>query len=401
MNKFIIDNEILNKYAQVLVNFALGGGKGINEKETVYLGFENDALPLAKEVYKEILKAGSYPIYKMAHQDFQKIKYDIAQDHQLEFFPEKYYKALVDTIDHRMALIADKDPLLLKNVDPKKITKANKYRKKYKKWLDTKEDKGEMTWTLGLFATEGMAKEANLSLKEYWNQIIKACFLDHENPIKKWQQVFVDMNEILQKLNDLPIEKLHLEAEKTDLWITIGESRKWIGGSGRNIPSFEIFTSPDCRETRGHISFDLPLYRYGNIVEDIYLEFEDGKVTKVEAGKNQDLIEEITKQENADRIGEFSLTDKRFSRIDEFMANTLYDENFGGDWGNTHIALGASYHDTFDGDPQGISDTKWEKMGYNDSPEHVDIMATTQRKVTAILEDGSEQMIYKNGEFTI
>ncbi len=401
MTEYKPNPELLEKYAEVMINFALGSGKGIKEKQIIYFTFDTTAMPLAKEIYKKILQKDAYPMYKMVDEDFTEIKFDLAKDHQLEFFPDDYYKTLVDTMDHRIALIGERNPLLLQDVDPKKITMANKYRKKLRKWLNKKEDEGKYTWTLCLYGTQGMADQAGLSLEEYWQQIEKACYLDKNNPTKEWQRVFKQIEDIREKLNAMDIEKLHLVADNTDLWIKLGDKRVWNGGSGRNIPSFEIFTSPDWRGTNGKISFDLPLYRYGNIVKDIYLEFKDGKVTKVQAGDNENLIKEVVSQENADKIGEFSLTDRKFSRIDKFMAKTLYDENFGGEYGNTHIALGSSYHDTYDGDPQEMAEKDWEELGFNESPEHVDIMATTKREVTAVLKGGKEKIIYKDGEFTI
>ena len=71
--------------------------------------------------------------------------------------------------------------------------------------------------------------------------------------------------------------------------------------------------------------------------------------------------------ENADKVGEFSLTDRRFSRITRFMAETLYDENVGGPFGNTHIALGNSYHDCYAGDPAAVAPEEWERLGFNES----------------------------------
>ena len=105
--------------------------------------------------------------------------------------------------------------------------------------------------------------------------------------------------------------------------------------------------------------------------------------------------------ENADKIGEFSLTDKRLSRIDKFMAETLFDENISGPWGNTHIALGSAYHDSLDGNPAEISKAQWKKLGFNDSVIHTDIISATRRTVTAYLSDKSEKIIYRDGEFTL
>jgi aminopeptidase len=252
-----------------------------------------------------------------------------------------------------------------------------------------------------MYGTEGMAREAGLDVKDYWGQIKKACFLDDPDPLARWRSVFKRIQTVLTKLNELPIDKLHVEAHKTDLWITLGQKRQWLGGSGRNIPSFEIFTSPDWRGTSGKIYFDLPLYRYGNIIRDIRLEFKNGIIVKATAAKNEKLLVELIKQKNADRIGEFSLTDTDFSKITKFMADTLFDENFGGRFGNTHLAVGKSYHDTYAGNLGKMTGRDFKKLGFNDSVEHTDIIASSDRTVTAMLRDGTERVIYRRGHFTL
>ncbi len=395
------DSKILENYAKVLINFALNSGAGIKKGECVYITTDQIAIPLAVEVYKQILKSGGNPIKNIRDDRFTLAFLNKANDNQLDFFADKFSKGLVDQMDHYVSLFGDEDPHYLKDIEPSKIMRSGKAGKPMRDWMDEKENKGLFTWTLGLYGTEAMAKEAGLSLEEYWNQIIKACFLDLEDPLTEWKNVALQIETVRTKLNNLAIDKLHIEAEGTDLWITLGEQRQWIGGSGRNIPSFEIFTSPDWRGTEGHIKFDLPLYRYGNIIEDIYLEFKEGKVVKATAGKNEHVLTEMIATEGADMIGEYSLTDKKFSRIDKFMATTLFDENFGGEFGNTHLALGKSYHDTLAGDPSKLSKEEWTNLGFNDSSVHTDIISTTNRKVTAVLKDASEKVIYKDGEFTL
>ena len=84
------------------------------------------------------------------------------------------------------------------------------------------------------------------------------------------------------------------------------------------------------------------------------------------------------------------------------MATTLFDENTGGEFGNTHIALGNAYKDTFTGDMAAVKDEQWEEMGYNSCPKvHTDIISTTNRTVTASFRDGSQKFIYKNGQFVL
>jgi aminopeptidase len=200
----------------------------------------------------------------------------------------------------------------------------------------------------------------------------------------------------------LQIETLHIKGNDADLHIKIGEHRKWLSGGGKNIPSFEIFTSPDWRGTNGSIRFNQPLYYSGKRIAGVSLRFENGIVVESSATENQDALKEMIAQENADKVGEFSLTDKRHSRITKFMATTLFDENMGGEFGNTHIALGNAYKDTFTGDMATVPDEQWSEMGYNSCPKvHTDIISTTNRTVTAILRDGSEKTIYRNGQFEV
>jgi aminopeptidase len=398
---YIPSNTTLKKYADVLINFALNSGKGMKRDDVVYLVTPTASLPLAKAMYTAVLAGGGYPLLNIIDDEFKLLHIENGSEKQITFFPKNYYRGLADTIDHWVRILADDNPMLLKNSDPRKVILMNKSARPFRDWLDRKEDKGRFTWTLCLYGTEGMAKEAGMGARAYWGQIKKACFLDDHDPIERWRTVFSKTKAVLKKINSLPISRLHVEAKETDLWITLGQKRRWLGGSGRNIPSFEIFTSPDCRGTEGTIFFDLPLYRYGNIIKDIRLEFKNGIIVKASAGKNEKLLKELIKQKNADRIGEFSLTDTDFSKITKFMADTLFDENYGGRFGNTHLAVGKSYHDTYAGNIGNMTDKDFEKLGFNHSTEHTDIIATSDRTVTAVMNDGAEKVIYRKGHFTL
>ena len=179
-----------------------------------------------------------------------------------------------------------------------------------------------------------------------------------------------------------------------------GEQRQWIGISGHNIPSFELFLSPDWRGTKGIYYANLPSYRSGNYVEGVKLTFEKGEVAEVHAQTGEDFtVRQLAMDKGAKRIGEFSLTDKRFSRINMFMADTLFDENFGGKYGNCHIAVGASYTDTFAGDQAAMNPTLKRKLGFNESALHWDLVNTEPKTVTALLKTGQKTIIYENGLF--
>jgi aminopeptidase len=396
-----ITDVMLKKYADVLIRFALNSGHGLKRGEVVYCTVPDIAKPMYGALQASILEAGGIPMMHLLATGFQKQYFTLATKDQLTFFPQKYLKARVDLVDHYVGILADHDLTELKNVDPQKIFTAAEATKKVRDWQNDKEYAGKMTWTIALYGTPAMASAASLTLTEYWDQIIKACFLDLPDPIKRWQEVAAEQQRVIKILNSLPIEKLHLQADHIDLWISLGKHRQWVGGSGRNIPSFEIFTSPDWRGTSGHIAFNQPLYRYGNLVKGVELEFQNGRVIKASATKGNQLLQAMLKRPNADKIGEFSLTDARLSRITKFMANTLFDENIGQDYGNTHIAVGMSYRDAYDLDPRELTKTKMKLLGFNDSGEHTDIISTENRVVTALLTNGEERIIYADGKFLV
>jgi aminopeptidase len=399
---YVPNKEILDKYADLLVRFALNSGKGINKGETVFIQVPECAKPMLVSLRRAVLKAGGNPLIQFIPDDISREYYELANEEQLGFFPGKLLKGRVDEIDHSISIIADSDLHELEGIDPKKIMVGQKAFKPYMEWRDEKENQGKFTWTLALYATPAMAKEAGLSLEDYWNEIIKACYLDVADPIKKWKEITDEVGRVMTKLDSMKIEKLRVIAKDTDLVVGLGKGRKWMGGSGRNIPSFEVFISPDYRLTEGKIRFTEKLYRYGNLIENVYLEFKKGEVVVAKADKGEDVLKEmIATDEGSKRIGEFSLTDKRLSRISKFMAETLFDENVGQPNGNTHVALGKAYKDSYPGDPSKVTKEEWARLGYNESAIHTDIVATSNRKVIAYLPDGKEQVIYENGQFVI
>ena len=399
---------VLERYADVLINFALGGGKGIKKGDVVHLTAPEVSRPLVFALQRAILRAGGHMILNYRPDSDKEYNFDAAffehaQEHHLDFFPQDYFRGLVDQVDHTLFILGETNPHALKAVEPKKIMRRGIAMKPYRRMRTHKEHQGKLHWSLALWGTEAMAREAKLSHKAYWQEIIKACFLDHADPIKKWREVYQEIGAYTRKLNVLSpnIDKLHVEGADADLWITLGEKRKWLSGRGANVPSFEIFTSPDWRGTSGWIRFNQPLYRYGTLVTGIELWFKDGKVIRSKAKKGAAVLKEMIATEGANKVGEFSMTDKRHSRITKFMAETLFDENMGGPQGNSHIALGSAYADTYTGNVAKLTAKDKERLGYNVSSVHTDIITTTKRRVTAHLKNGKAVVLYDDGQFVL
>jgi aminopeptidase len=402
-------DTILQKYAQLLVHFGLQtrSGKKLKKGSVVQFDVPEVARPLYFHLQNEILKAGYHPLGLLIpsstkEYNFSEAFFTYANASQRTFFPADYHKARIDLIGGRIGIIASTLPDALKNVPPKQVSEKIQAQKKIKEWFFEKVDDGRLSWTLGLYGTDAIAKEAGMTLKAYWQQIIKACYLDSRDPLKEWTRINKEVQGTAKKLSALKIDSVHVTGPDVDLTIGLGANRAWRAGGGNNIPSYEVFTSPDYRRVNGTITFSQPLYnKFGTLITGITLTFKDGICTKAIAKTNEASLKEILKTPGANRLGEFSLTDARLSRITKFMAETLYDENVGGKYGNTHVAIGSAYRDCFQGKDKPTTAKGWDALGYNDSVVHEDIVSTTKRTVVATLTSGKEVTIYKDGQFCL
>jgi aminopeptidase len=398
----MLNDKELVKYADVLLWGLKVAKKGILKKnEIILLQYELPALKLAEVLYGKILDMGMHPIQRMSLTFGMEYNfYKKANEKQLTFWSPGE-KELYKNINGRILLRAPESLTHLKDIDPMKIGKVLVSRKPLRDILEKQEAKRLYSWTLCTLPTSEPARQAKMTLREYTDQIIKGCYLDKDDPASAWAGIHRNVIDIKKWLNSLKVKSFHIESENIDLTIIPGEKRKWAGVSGHNIPSFEVFLSPDWRGTEGTYFANLPSFRSGNYVEGVRITFAKGDAVKIEATSGEDFTKkQLSMDQGARRVGEFSLTDKRFSRIDRFMADTLFDENFGGKEGNCHVALGSSYTDTYNGDPVEMTAARKKKLGFNDSALHWDLVNTERKTVTAHLTNGKKMVIYEDGIFT-
>jgi len=399
----VLTTAELEKFADVLLWGLKTARKSKFKKgDIILIQYENPALPLAEILFKKIVAIGMHPVQRMGLTfGMEKSFFKEADDKQLVFIPPGE-KELYENVNGRIFLRAPESLTHLKDIDPARIGTVLVSRKPLKDILDKREEQGFYSWTLCTFPTHELAWQAKTTIRHYAAQIIKACYLDKENPVQEWESILNNVHGIKKWLNSLKIKTLHIEAKNIDLTITPGEKRKWSGVSGHNIPSFEIFFSPDWRGTEGTYYANLPSFRSGNYVKGIRLTFQKGAVVKIEADEGEQFaIKQLAMDKGASRIGEFSLTDRRFSRIDRFMADTLFDENFGGRHGNSHIAVGSSYTESYTGNQADMTKQLKEKLGFNDSALHWDLVNTERKTVTAHLTSGKRLVIYEDGQFKV
>lgn len=397
----IFTEKQLENYADTLI-WGLGAERKHHFKpgSVIILRVNLDAMPLAEVVHRKLLSHRvnvllRYQPNPVIEKDFYQLS-DKAQ----RTFINAGEKELYESCHGLIALNAPASLTHLKTVDPKRIAEVAIAKRPLRKLWDRREEQGDFSWTLCTYPTEELAKNARLSMKEYAAQITKACYLDEKDPVAKWRRAYKDCSAIKGWLQSLRIDTIRVRTKSMDFETRLGEHRRFKGISGANIPSFEIYTSPDWRGTRGTYYANLPSFRNGNIVEGIKLTFKAGRAVRIQAAKGEDFVKKtLATDAGARQIGEFSLTDIRFSKIDKFMADTLFDENFGGKHGNCHVAVGVSYSDTFAGDPAKLTEARKKELGFNDSSIHWDIINTEDKLVTAKLKDGKTVTVYEKGQF--
>ncbi|WP_027185204.1 aminopeptidase [Desulfovibrio inopinatus] len=394
--------SLLEKYADVLVwGLTTSRTSAYAEGDIVLLQFQAPALKLAEALYTKLLERGIHPVFRMGlTAPMERDLFMKGNDDQVTFYPPGT-RELYESLNGTVYILSPDSLTHLQHVNSKRIAAAAVARKPYRDILNRREEEGLLGWTLCLYPTPELAKYAGLSLDEYGNQIAKACMLDQSDPTAAWKTVFEEANTIKTWLNSLRATTFHVESDDIDLTVSMGKFRRFIGISGHNIPSFEIFTSPDWRYCSGTFYADQPSYRSGNLVRGVRLTFDNGRAVSVSAEEGEDFVkEQLAMDDGANKIGEFSLTDKRFSKIDAFMANTLFDENYGGENGNCHIAVGSAYTDTYTGDPVTLTSKARKELGYNDSALHWDLVNTQKKRVRAKLESGEWITVYDDGQFT-
>lgn len=393
----------LEKYARVLFwGMQKARVTSFSPGDVVLVRTDIAALPLAEKVQTLLLEKKLYPVVRINHPSFlEKGYYSGADDTLLSRNPpgeEELYAWTSGLI----SLLAPDSVTHLSGVNPAKIAVATRARKQLHDILDRRESRRLFGWTLCLMPTAALARSAGMTEDQYAGQIIRSAYLDEEDPVARWEDFFQRAETAKAWLNRMAVDHYRVRSASTDLKIYPGAQRRWIGVSGHNIPSFELFTSPDCRRTEGVFHADQPCYRNGNRVQGVTLRFWKGRAELVSADEGGEFVRaQLSMDAGACQLGEFSLTDKRFSRIDAFMAHTLFDENYGGEHGNCHVAVGSSYADTYAGSPEELTAERKKELGFNDSALHWDLVNTEPKTVTAMLQGGGSTVIYEDGMFRV
>jgi len=363
---------IWQKYAKVLVEYCTG----VKKDDLVIISSDTQAQPLILAVYEQVLKKGAHPILKLGLEGQKEIYFRTATDEQLAFI-DPFVQQEYDRADKFIAIGAPYNTKNMAKTPPEKLAKRSAATRPLSEKMLSRAAEGSLSWVICDYPTNALAQEAKMSIFDYEEFLINACYLHLDDPVAKWKEIGREQDVLVNKLNGT--KTIRVVGEKTDLTLSV-EGRKWINCCGsNNFPDGEVFTSPVEDSAEGEVYFDFPAIYRGNEAQGIHLKFKKGKVVQASAEKGEDFfLKMIDQDEGARFLGEFAFGTN--DMIQEVTGNILFDEKIGG---SIHMALGSSYPGT---------------GGKNTSGLHWDIIKNMKTD-SRVYADG--QLIYENGKFLI
>lgn len=399
-----------SQYAKLAVKI----GANVQKGQCLSIKTFPEGYYLARLLAKEAYKVGAKYV-QISMMDNYLMAARAKADTDLDYFPDyeiaqkKLFMA-EDWATFSVASVEEDDAL--NGADPKKVAQINATQSAlrfYKKAL------GSDLHSWCVLAANG-PKWAELVLgkgkteEDMWEVLTPILKLDQPDPVKAWRDWAGVLANRCKVLNDMHIEKLHFVSPGSDMWVYLNPKSKWDSGLAKtpngvnflpNIPTYECWVTPNFRKTTGHVSFTRPAQIFGSRVEDGYVEFQDGKVTKVKASKNQDVLASYMEIDDgaAAGLGEFSMVDYHspISKSGCTFNSILFDENAA-----CHIAFGSGYPSAMKDLPVPATDDELREAGCNISSQHNDMMVgAAETKVTATTFSGSEVVIMDKGDVII
>ena len=365
--------NLWDKYAQVLVDYSVNVRPG---ELTIIRTDSYQSQPLIKAIYKRVLEKGAYPVVRMGVEGLNEVYIKNASDEQLAYIDP------MTEVEYEQAknLISIGAPFNVKNMarsDSKKLAKRSAATRKLSEKMLKRSAEGDLNWVIADFPTNALAQEANMSLDEYTEFLIKACYLHLDNPIEKWKEINAFQQKIADFLNTK--SKIRLVGEKTDITFNVA-GRTWKSCAGEcNFPDGEVYTSPIEDSANGQIYFDFPQIYRGNEAQKVLLTLKDGKVIEAKAEKGEEFLNDMLNMDEGARfVGEIAIGTN--DMVQDVTGNILFDEKIGG---SIHMAVGASYPDT---------------GGKNVSGLHWDLIKNMKNGGQIYADD---ELIYENGKFLI
>jgi len=391
-------NERLERYAELAVKV----GANVQPGQEVFVRGLIEHADLVRALTRQSYLAGaSYVNVVYEDQHIRRAMIELGPDEALTYSPP-WMKSLAESnAGHaRLGTTGNPEPELLADLDGDRVGRAMQlevsdiYREQYRE--------NSVNWCGVGSPNAGWAQQVlgEPDVERLW-ELVAFCFrLDEDDPVAAWRTHLDRLDTRAAALTELKPDAIHYRGPGTDLTVGLLPTARWASAGFRtaddiyyvaNMPTEEVFTTPDPRRAEGTLRSTLPLSYGGQLIRGLELRFEDGRIVGVEAETGGDVVRtHLETVENADRLGELALVTKesRVGQTGTLFYNTLFDEN-----ATCHIAYGFGIPYAFDGEPD-------EAM--NVSNVHVDFMVGgAELEVDAVLADGTEVPLIRSEEWQL
>src|SRR5215207_1211735 len=291
------------------------------------------AAPLLLELQRALLEREAWPLLRVALPGQEHGFWSAARDVHLDgFAPADLAEA--ETTDASLAIHAPENTRALAGIDPARTARAARARE------PVREAALRRRWCISVWPTPAAAQQAGMATEDFAAFVHRALFLDRDDPVGAWLKLRDRQAALVERVS--PAREIRIEAEGTDLTLSVA-GRTWINSDGRrNMPSGEVFTGPHETTAEGRIRFTIPSSPRGVEVADITLELREGRVVDARAERGEAYLKAtLATDDGASLLGEIGIG-TNFG-IDRPVGAILFDEKIGG---TVHLAVGRSYPET-------------------------------------------------------
>ena len=401
--------ELENKYVDLLINRCLSFKKG----NSLFINFYSDNDAFVEKLVNAAKSRGIDDIYldrNDKEERHQKLLQSVEEINNDDYFDDAIWDEYAKK-DAAFLMLSTEFPGYFADIPSENMTAASLKIRTSKPLYKLKQLTNEISWCIAVIPNKIWAKEKfpDLSEEDAYNEYFKlmchCTMVDREDPIKEWDKFLDRQRSLVKALNDLKITKMHYtNSLGTDLVIGLSPDALWqcAGYEGEdvivNMPTYEVFTSPDYRLTEGIVYASKPLMYGGALVDKFWVKFKNGKVVDYDAEVGKEILKGIIESdEYSCFLGECALVDKNtaIAQTNFVYGETCLDEN-----ASCHIALGDAFPECLKGAEDESIDERRER-GLNHSDNHVDFMiGTDDLNIVAETKNG-EMLIFKKGEFNL
>ena len=399
-----MDDATLERFADLAVGF----GANVQPDQIVAIGCEPGKEYLVRAIAASAYRHGAkFVDVGWFDPHIKRARVEHGRPETLDFVPPWYGErvlALGDQRAARVALSGPSAPGLLADLDPALVGKDRL--PSVKEGMQVVNDR-TTNWTICPCPTQAWADlvypelENGDRLPRLEHELLHVLRLDEDDPIAVWRARADSLVSTAERLSERRFDALHYEGPGTDLTIGLLPSSDWRAARFQtvdgiehmpNLPTEEVFTTPDPERTAGTVRSTKPLVLIdGTVVRDLVVRFEAGRVASLEASEGGETLQTIVATDDgAARLGEVALVDRegRIGELGTIFYDTLLDENAA-----SHIALGQGFPFLLD-EP--------DRARANESEIHIDFMiGSNDLAVTGITPDGDRVPVLVEGRWAI